>query len=204
MKKTIWQPMILGLALGGLTGIAMATGLSISLPDSVGGINIVGFHMALFLLSAAIGGPLAGAITPMTCLAVAALFGTPDLRSSITEPLSFWTNSIVMGVFMALIGFGYRVIFERMKLPARLLPWIGIILVHYAFHSPVLEFAQTSSVKFMRSLSGSLEFYTAQIIFDIIFTSLVFIALPSSFAHPMWYASRKTPNGKIQDKQESR
>ena len=102
---------------------------------------------------------------------------------------------------MALIAIGYRAIFERMKMPARLLPWIGIILVHYAFHSPILEFTQTGRVNFMKSLIGALDFYTVQILFDIFFTALVFIALPRSFAHPLWYESRKTPDqsSNIQD-----
>ena len=191
MKKTIWLPVIFGLALGLLAGIAMAVGLSISLPDSAGGINIVGFHMALFLLSAAIGGPLAGAITPITSLITAILFGPPDLRAFLVDPLSFWTNSFLMGAFMALIGFCYRAIFERMKIPVRLLPWIGIILAHYAFHPPILEFLQTGKVNFIRSMVGALDFYTLQILFDVFFTSLVFIALPASFAHPLWYASKK-------------
>ena len=191
MKKTIWQPVILGLAMGLLAGIAMAVGLSISVPDSAGGINIVGFHMALFLLSAAIGGPVAGAITPITSLVTAILFGPSDLRTALLDPLSFWTNSFVMGAFMALIGIGYRAIFERVKIPARLLPWIVIILAHYALHAPILEFTQTGRVNFLRSMIGSLDFYTVQILFDIFFTSLVFIALPASFAHPLWYGAKK-------------
>ena len=93
---------------------------------------------------------------------------------------------------MALIGIGYRAIFERMKLPARLLPWIAIIIAHYALHAPILEFTQTGRVNFLRSMIGSLDFYTVQILFDIFFTSLVFIALPSSFAHPLWYEKPQT------------
>ena len=158
MKKTIWQPVVLGLAIGLLAGIAMAVGLSISVPDSAGGINIVGFHMALFLLSAAIGGPVAGAITPITSLITAILFGPPDLRAAILDPLSFWTNSFVMGAFMALIGIGYRAIFEHMKMPARLLIWIGIILAHYALHPPILEFTQTGRVNFIKKYDWLFEF----------------------------------------------
>lgn len=194
MKKTIWQPVVLGLAIGLLAGISMAVGLSISVPDSAGGINIVGFHMALFLLSAAIGGPVAGAITPITSLIAALLFGPPDLRAAVSDPLSFWANSFVMGAFMALIGIGYRAIFERLKMPARLLLWIVIILAHYAFHSPILEFILTGRVNFIKSMIGSLNFYTVQILFDIFFTSLVFIALPASFAHPLWYEAKKAPD----------
>ena len=92
---------------------------------------------------------------------------------------------------MALIGIGYRAIFERMKIPARLLPWIVIILAHYALHPPILEFTQTGRVNFIKSMIGGLDFYMVQILFDIFFTSLVFIALPASFAHPLWYEAKK-------------
>jgi len=162
MKKTIWQPVVLGLA--------------------------------LFLLSAAIGGPVAGAITPITSLITVLLFGPTELRTALVDPLPFWANSFVMGAFMALIAIGYRAIFERMKMPARLLPWIVIILAHYAFHPPILEFTMTGRVNFMKSLVGALDFYTVQILFDIFFTSLVFIALPATFAHPLWYEAKKAPD----------
>jgi len=59
MKKTIWRPLVLGVVSGLLAGIATVTGLSFLTPGSTN--NTIGFYMTLFLLAAALGGPLAGA-----------------------------------------------------------------------------------------------------------------------------------------------
>ena len=51
MKKTIWQPLVLGVVLGLLAGIATVTGLSFLTPGITD--NAIGFYVTLFLLAAA-------------------------------------------------------------------------------------------------------------------------------------------------------
>ena len=60
MKKIIWQPLVLGIVLGSLAGISMVTGLTFLTPGIA--TNVIGFFVTLLLLSAALGGPLAGII----------------------------------------------------------------------------------------------------------------------------------------------
>jgi hypothetical protein len=102
----------------------------------------------------------------------------------------------VMGGLMALIGLGYRSIFERMKIPARLLPWAGIVFVLYALHPSILLILQTNTNNMNFILTKALEGLkdsAPQMLFDICFTSLVFIALPARYRRPLWYESKKAP-----------
>jgi hypothetical protein len=160
MKKIIWLPPVIGVAFGLLAGIAMISGLSFLL-SSTEASNVIGFFMVLFLLSAALGGPLAGART-----------------------------------LVALIGFAYRLIFEHVKMPARLLPWAGLVIAFYLLSSPInigIQFTLKGEAGILSAVLGSYKDYIPQAIFDIFFTSLVFTALPARYRRPLWYESKKAP-----------
>jgi hypothetical protein len=196
MKKTFWQPLVLGIAFGLLAGIAMVSGLSFMV-SSTGASNVIGFFMILFLLSAALGGPLAGATTSTICVLFVAMFGAPDMKAVSSDPVVLWTNVVVMGTLVALIGFAYRLIFERVKMPTRLLPWAGIVIAFYLLSSPInigIQFTLNGEAGILSAVLGSYKDYIPQALFDIFFTSLVFIALPSSYTRPRWYEPRKAPD----------
>ena len=161
--------------------------------------------MILFLLSAALGGPLAGAITSTICVLFVAMFGAPDMKAVSSDPVVLWTNVVVMGTLVALIGFAYRLIFERVKMPARLLPWSGIVIAFYLLSSPInigIQFTLNGEAGILSAVLVSYKDYIPQALFDIFFTSLVFIAMPSSYTRPRWYESKQTTNqsSKTQDK----
>ena len=193
MNKTIWQPVVIGIVLGLLAGIGIAAGLSFIIPGAFS--SVIGFFTTLFLLSAAIGGPLAGIIASTICVTIAAFFGSPDLKEGLADPVIFWSNICVTGAFVALAGFAYRWIFERVKMPARLLPWAGIVIAYYLLYLPanagVQFYFHGDSDGFLSAVLGSYNAYIPQVLFDIIITSLVFIALPSRFRKPLWYEAKK-------------
>lgn len=190
MKKTIWRPLVLGVVSGLLAGIATVTGLSFLTPGITN--NTIGFYMTLFLLAAALGGPLAGAIAPMLWVIIAALFGPPDVKAVITIPATFWSNMIAVGAVVALVGLAYRTIFERVKMPARLLVWAGIVIACYVIGLPSSLIPQDYLLgdppsDILPAVLYSYQTYIPQAIFDILITSLVFMALPSSHTRPLWY-----------------
>ena len=194
MKKAIWQPLLLGGVLGMLAGIATASGLSFLAPGITD--SAIGFYVTLFLLAAAQGGPLAGAIASTLWVIISTLFGPPDMKAIIGIPSIFWSNLLALGTFMALVGVAYRWIFERMKMPARLLPWAGIVIAFYLITLPSAIILQyfllgdpTSEI--LPAVLSSYKTYIPQAIFDIVFTSLVFIALPARYRRPLWYESKK-------------
>jgi hypothetical protein len=189
MKKTIRRPLVIGVLLGFLAGIATATGLSFITP----GINIenaIGVWMTLILLSAALGGPLAGTIASTLFMIIATLLGPPDMKEILSDPINFWSNLIVVGIIMIMVGFVYRSIFEHSKMPARLLFWAGIVIAVYIIISPItisFQFYLHGEVGVLPAIMSSYKIFLPQAIFDIIITSLVFVALPARYARPLWY-----------------
>jgi hypothetical protein len=195
MKKTLWQPLVLGVVFGMLAGTAMSSGLSFMISGTEAS-NAVGFYLSLFLLSAAIGGPLAGAITSTICVFVVAWFGPVDMKEILSDSVTLWSNVLVTGILLALVGIAYRLVFERVKMPARLLPWTGIVIAYYIFQSPILisvQFYISGGADLLSNILNSYQTYIPQAIFDICFTSLVFIALPARYRKPLWYESKKAP-----------
>ncbi len=197
MKKTIWQPLVLGIVFGLLAGIATVTGLSFLTTGITD--NSIGFYVTLFLVAAALGGPLAGATAPAVFVIISALFGTPDMKEIITIPAIFWSNLLALGTTLALVGFAYRLIFEYVKMPARLLTWAGIIIAYYFISIPSSVIPQylllgdpTSDI--LPAVLYTFGTYLHQAIFDIIITSLVFIALPARYTRPLWYEPKQKPD----------
>ena len=193
MKKTIWQPLVLGVVSGLLAGIATVTGLSFLMSGIT--YNAIGFYVTLFLLAAALGGPLAGAITPAFWVIISALFGPPEMQAVITPPDTFWSNLIALGTFTALVGFAYRLIFERLKMPARLLAWAGIVVAYYFIALPAAIIPQyllsgDPPSEILPAVLSAYANYIPQAIFDIFITSLVFIALPARYRRPLWVAQQ--------------
>lgn len=197
-KRTFWLPLALGVAFGLLAGIATVTGLSFMTP----GTNIenaIGIWMTLILLSAALGGPIAGLITSTLFILIATFFGPPDMKAVLNDPINFWTNIIVTGIFAALVGFIYRFIFERNKLLTRLLLWAGTVIAFYLISSPFtigIQFFLHGETGALPAILSSYRIFLPQAMFDIFFTSLVFIALPRRFNRPSWYVPEKAGNPK--------
>ena len=193
MKKTIWQPLLLGTVLGMLAGLAAATDLSFLTPGITD--SAIGFFVTLFLLTAAFGGPLAGAIAPVLWVIITASYGPPDMVEVLSNPDIFWSNLIALATFTALVGFAYRLIFERLKMPARLLPWAGIVIAYYVIALPSAIIPQyyisgEPGYEILPAILASYKIYIPQAIFDIFFTSLVFIALPARYRRPLWVAQQ--------------
>jgi hypothetical protein len=188
IKKTFWRPLILGIFMGALAGITTITGLSFITPGDLN--NAIGIYMTILLLSAALGGPLAGALTTTIFIAVTTLFGPPDMKAIMSEPVILWTNLAVIGTLTVMVGFAYRWIFERLKMPTRLLLWSGIVIAVYLINLPIniiLQFYFLHEADVLPAIISTYWNYLPQAIFDIFITSLVFIALPIRFTRPLWY-----------------
>ena len=109
------------------------------------------------------------------------------MREIIGDPVNFWTNMFVVGILMVIVGLAYRWIFERVKMPARLLPWAGVVIFVHILNSPA-NIAVQSYIKgesgILPEILASYKTYIPQAIFDIFFTCLVFIALPERYRKP--------------------
>lgn len=189
MKRHTWLPLVLGTVFGLLASVAIITGLSLVLPGPYDTENIAGFWMTLTLLAAALGGPLAGVLASTLFITITNLLGPLDLRMIITDPVVYWTNLFVIGILAAFVGFAYRFIYERVKMPARLLYWAGIVIIVYIMNAPgnlILQYYFHNEKDVLPAILGLYEVYIPQAIFDIFTTSLVFIALPARYRRPLW------------------
>jgi hypothetical protein len=195
MNKTVWRPLVFGTALGMLAGIAAVTDLTFIVP-AAGATNVVGFYMTLLLLAAALGGPLAGALASTLSIAIPALLGPPDMVEIWSDPVVLWTNLLVVGTVVALAGFAYRLIFARVKMPARLLLWAGVVIGVYVVITPanlVLQHYLHGEVGVLPVVLNTYRVYIPQAICDILFTSLVFVALPARYRRPLWITEQRAP-----------
>ena len=121
------------------------------------------------------------------------------MKAVITIPAVFWSNVLMLWMIETLAGFGYRFIFERLKMPARLLPWAGIVIAYYLLNSPISITLQYFLLgdplsEVLPAVLYSYQTYIPQAIFDIFITSLIFVALPARYLKPLWYASSKAPD----------
>ena len=189
MKKTIWQPLVLGTIFGLLAGTATVTELSFITTGITN--NAIGFYVSLFLLAAALGGPLAGGIATVLWVIISAMFGPSEMKEIITIPAVFWSNLLALGISAALVGFAYRSIFERVKMPVRLLAWVGIIIAYYFISIPASIIPQylllgDSPSEILPAILYGYKTYIPQALFDIVFTSLIWIAMPVRYYRPLW------------------
>jgi hypothetical protein len=194
MKKTIWRPLVLGVVFGFLAGLATVTGFSFLTPGITD--NAIGFYGTFLLLAAALGGPLAGAIASVLLVIISALFGPIEMKEIVTIPAVFWSNLLALIIPLILVGFAYRLIYERLKMPGRLLAWAGIVIMYYLIINPASIIPQyyllgDSTSEILPAVLGAYKTYIPQAIFDTFFTSLVFIALPRRYRRPLWYESKK-------------
>jgi hypothetical protein len=136
---------------------------------------------------------------------ISALFGLPEMKAVIAIPSIFWSNVLALGMIEILIGYGYRFIFDRMKMPARLLPWAGIVIAYYLLSNPISITLQYFLLgdplsEVLPAILYSYQTYIPQAIFDIFITSLIFIALPSRYLRPLWYEIVRTSATPIETK----
>jgi hypothetical protein len=181
MKRAFWLPILIGSAFGLLAGISLSVNLVIITSSSWA----IGFYVTLYLLSTALGGPLAGLLTPVVTLTIIALFGYPELKTMASDPVIYWTNVVVIGGTVSMLGFAYRFIFRRYKMPMRLLPWAGIAAAYYIISVPSLILLQSFFIE-SGSLVEAFKGFLPQLIFDVAATSLIWLALPEHFRKPLW------------------
>ena len=189
MKRAIVQPIAFGTIFGLLAGTVIVAGLTFLTPGLTA--NAIGFYGSLFLISSALGGPLAGALSPFIALSISASFGSPEMQELLAAPEVFWPNTVTAGLSLALVGLAYRRIFERLKMPLRLVAWGGIIAAYYILLIPTNNAAQNLLLndpvsEILPEILYGFQTLYPQAIFDIFFTSLVFIAMPARFRRPLW------------------
>ena len=82
-------------------------------------------------------------------------------------------------------------------MPARLLFWAGIVIIVYVIIAPanlIMQYYFQNETGVLPAILGVYRVYLPQAIFDIFFTSLVFIAMPTRYRRPLWIEMHPAPH----------
>jgi len=101
-------------------------------------------------------------------------------------------------IIYVLVGWIYRFTFERMKMPVRLLGWIGIVALGYFVFSPIMViyyYFTDFNYDLKLAIDTLLAFWGQWFVYEFpvttIITSLFWIALPENFRRPLWIEPKK-------------
>jgi hypothetical protein len=191
VKKTIWIPIIGGLIFGALSFLISVANITIQVSKDL----ILGPWEILNALSAALFGPIGLLITELGLDTSGYLYFLKGVYPAPQDMYFMIGNYIAHVVAMMIVAFGYRFIYERMKMPRLLAGWfllmciyylVGVILQVTLFNIAVPNLGASYMVYFG---NVRLEFILVTVI-----TSLILLALPEHYRRPRWYESKKAPD----------
>ena len=198
MKKTIWIPIVGGLILGALSFLITAANITIRISEDL----ILGPWEILNTISAALFGPIGLLITELGLDISGYLYFIKDVYPAPQDIYFMVGNYIAHVVAMLVVAFGYRLIYQRMKMPHLLVGWVLIMGIYYL----VGVFLQVSLFNIaVPGLGASYAVYFSNVRLEFILvtviTSLILLALPQRYRRPQWYEPKQAPDrsGEIQD-----
>ena len=177
-----------GLIFGALSYLTTVADLTITISKDL----ILGPWEILNALSAALFGPIGLLITELGLDTSGYLYFIKGVYPSPQDIYFMMGNYIAHVVAMMIVAFGYRFIYERMKMPRLLAGWVLIMGIYYLvgvtlqvslFNIAVPNLGASYVVYFS---NVRLEFILVTVI-----TSLILLALPERYRRPRWYESKK-------------
>ncbi len=202
MKKTVWIPIAGGLIFGALSFLISAVNFTITISDDL----ILGPWEICNTLSAALFGPIGLLITEIGMDTGAYLY---IIRGVYPAPQDLY---FIMGDYIAHVmamlatAFGYRLFYERVKMPLLLVGWVLTLGIFYTLlwliQAPLFNIAVPGlGATFMGYFSSAIP----EAITTIVVTSLILLALPQRYRRPQWYEPKKTPvqNSEVQSQRKA-
>jgi hypothetical protein len=189
VKKTISTPIIGGLILGALSYLITVANITVTISKDL----ILGPWEILNVLSAALFGPIGLLITELGLDISGYLYFIKGVYPAPQDIYFMMANYIAHVVAMMIVAYGYRFIYERMKMPRLLAGWLLFMCIYYlvgvtlqvSLFNIAVPYLGASYVVYFSNLR--LEFILVTVI-----TSLILLALPGRYLHPHWYESKPT------------
>ena len=184
MEKTVRNPIVGGLIFGALSYLITVANITIRLSSDV----ILGPWEIINTISAALFGPLGLLITELGLDISGYLYLIKGVYPA-PQDLYFMVGDYIAHVAsMLVVAFGYRFIYQRMKMPRLLAGWFLIMGIYY-----LMEVAL--AVTLFKIVVPELEttyafaFNSVRIEFPLVtlVTSLILLALPERYRRPQWY-----------------
>jgi hypothetical protein len=186
VKKTIWIPLVLGIALGLLDYVSIA--VHFVLPTSEE--TFVGPQEVFVLVSAALGGPIGLFITSLFQEAAVHLFLLKGQLPPEQAPLEIFISTadffahILAGLAVV---YCYRFLHQRAKRAITFFAgWIPLVMIYYALLLSLQSLLYNIVIPGMLPLFVWIQSSLMEVFVAAIISSLVWIALPVRFRRPLW------------------
>ena len=194
-KKTIWIPVVGGLILGALSFLTTVANLTIQISDDL----ILGPWEIFNAISAALFGPIGLLITELGLDISGYLY---LIKGTFPAPQDIYFmvgNYIAHCVALLFIAFGYRFIYQRMKMPP-FLAGLFLIMGIYYLTGVILSviFHNTAVPGLGATFMGYFSSVRLEFILVTVVTSLILLALPERYRRPQWYEPKQQPDQNVE------
>jgi hypothetical protein len=195
LKKTIWIPIVGGLIFGALSYLTTVANLTIQISEDL----ILGPWEILNTLSAALFGPIGLLITELG-LDISGYFYL--IRGVYPAPQDIYFmvgNYFAHVAAMLLIAFGYRLIYQRMKMPRLLAGWVLIMSIYYLVGVILSVILHNIAVPGLgATFRGYFSSVRLEFILVTVVTLLILLALPERYRKPQWYEAKQVPDQSVE------
>ena len=187
MKKTIWIPIVGGLIFGALSYLTTVANITIQISEDL----ILGPWEIFNTLSAALFGPIGLLITELGLDTSGYLYFIKGVYPSPQDIYFMMGNYIAHIVAMMIVAFGYKFIYQRMKMPCLLAGWVLITGIYYLVGVILQVSLFNIAVPGLRaSYVGYFSNVRLEFVLVTAITSLILLALPERYRKPQWFESK--------------
>ena len=198
MKKTIWIPIVGGFIFGALSFLITVANITVQISEDL----ILGPWEILNTLSAALFGPIGLLITELGLDISGYLYFIKGVYPAPQDIHFMMGNYIAHSLAMLVVAFGYRFIYQRMKMPRLLAGWVLIMGIYYLVGVILQVSLFNIAVPGLRaSYVGYFSNVRLEFVLVTAITSLALLALPARYRKPQWYEVKQKPDrsSEIQD-----
>jgi hypothetical protein len=184
VKKTIWIPVVGGLIFGVLSSLISAADITVQISEDL----ILGPWEILNTLSAALFGPIGLLITELGLDISGYVYFIQGVYPAPQDIYFMVGNYIAHVVAMLAIAFGYRFIYQRMKMPRLLAGWVLVMGIYYLVGIILSVILHNITVPGLgATFMGYFSNVRLEFILVLVITALILLALPERYRRPQWY-----------------
>jgi hypothetical protein len=191
VKKTIWLPIVGGLAFGALSYLITVADITVRISEDL----ILGPWEIPNILSAALFGPIGLFITELGLDISGYLYLIRGVYPAPQDAYFMVGNYIAHSVAMLAVAFGYRFVYRRISMPFLLAGWVLLMVIYYLVGVTLQVSLFNIAVP---GLGASYSVYLSNVRLEFILvsgiTSLILLALPERYRKPQWVEPKQAPD----------
>lgn len=194
MKKTIWRPLVLGIALGLVDFVSLAVHFVLPTTEE----TFVGPQEIFTTISAALGGPLGLFLTSLFqelgvhFFLLKGQLPPEQVHLEIFISIADFTAHILATLAVV---YCYRSLHQRAKKAITFFAgWILIVIVYYTLLLPLQSILYNLVIPNTLPLWVWVQSSIQEVLTVAIISPLIWFALPVRYRRPLWYESKKAPD----------